>query len=331
MADHAVLIGVQPNPGGFSPLNGPGNDAQRVADWLSAQDGGGIPVANIHMANDPAPPHHPASEAGIREAFRPLVNLVAQGGAQEDRLFIYASGHGLGDLLNSWDTGLIACDANTTYRVHVAVNRYADFMFRSQRFKQVIFLTDCCRDVDPQWPIIPPQLPVMMHPPAGVAPRKFFGAAANWGVQAKEDQFNGVWHGYFTKALLEAFDYMEGDRNGRLKGSDVATYVHARIATWQQRAALLPIPEFAFDVVRDVDFGMARRLPFPVELVIGPGGAGRKADLLFDGQGNPVDEMLLTAGNMTWGMKPGLYILEVEGTTIRIPLSVPTDTPIHVP
>lgn len=331
MADHAVLIGVQPNPGGFSPLYGPGNDAHRIADWLMAQDGGGLPATNVHIANEPSPPYHPASESGIRQAFRPLVDLVKQGGPQEDRLFIFASGHGLGDLSNSWDTGLITCDADATYRVHVAVNRYADFMFRSQRFKQVIFLTDCCRDVDPQYPIIPPQLPVMMNPPAGVAPRKFFGAAANWGVQAKEDQFDGHWHGYFTKSLLEAFDHMPGDHNGRLKGSDVAKYVHARIANWQERATLLPIPEFAYDVVRDVDFGKARNLAFPVKLVVGPNGAGREARLLFDGQGHPVDELVLTEGNMTWGMKPGLYILEVEDTTIRIPLSVPTDTPIHVP
>ncbi|HRF79992.1 MAG TPA: caspase family protein [Flavobacteriales bacterium] len=331
MADHAVLIGVQPNPTGFSLLNGPGNDALRFGDWLMAADGGGVPAANVHVANVPSPPHKPATVEGVREAFRPMVQLAAQSGLQEDRLFIFASGHGLGDLSNSWDTGLITSDADATYRLHVAVNRYADFMFRSQRFKQIIFLTDCCRDVDPQWPIIPPQLPIMLNPPTGSAPRRFFGAAANWGVQAKESQFDGVWHGYFTKALLEALDHMPGDHRGRLKGADVATYVHARIANWQERAALLPIPEFAYDVVRDVDFGKARSLPFPMKLEVGPNATGRKARLLFDGQGHPVDEVVLASGAMSWGMRPGLYILEVEDTQIRIPLSVPADTTIHVP
>lgn len=330
MADHAVLIGVEPYAAGFQELRGTGNDAREFARWLVAADGGGVPEANVHCASTPCPPHEPPTQAGIRKAFRPLLELVSQDGPQEDRLFIYASGHGLGDMSNAWDTGLITADADLTDRVHVAVNRYADFMFRTQRFKQVIFLTDCCRDIDPQWPIGPPQLPRMMQPPAAVPPRKFFGAAANWGVQAKEGQFDGVWHGYFTKALLEALEHVVPASRDRIAGDDVARYMHARIATWQSRTPVLPIPEFAFDSVRDVDFGHVRGRPFPVRIEVDAAFDGKRALLLFDGRGTPVDERILAAGTCTWGMKPGLYRLEVENTAFSTLVDVPREAPVHV-
>lgn len=330
MADHAVLIDVQPNPVSFPELQGTGNDVDRFRDWLIAQDGGGVPAANVHIAGHPAPPKHVASEAGIRTAFRPLVELVGRDGPVEDRLFVYASGHGCGDKGNSWDIGIIPSDADHVYRITVAINRYVDFLFRSRRFRQIVFIADCCRDVDVLWPITPPPLPEMLGSNGVVNTKVFECAAAIWGVQAKEGEFDGVWHGYFTKALLEAFDYASGNAQGRLTGTEVARYVHARIANWQERAPLLPIPEFQFNPIADVDFGQAREIPFPVTFSVGPSMAGRNARLLFDGQGAPVDEMVLAAGHFTWGMKPGLYILEVEGTQYRTPVSVPTDTSIHV-
>lgn len=225
---YALLVAINHYPG-LNDLAGPENDAAAFSTWLTGT--GGLPADNIRLirssdfqrVTDPylANP----TETSIKAALSAWLK-DAQGNWRDrvgERLYLFFAGHGFtsGSLP---DTALFTAQAQRDDRAHIAAVRYLNKIANAGFFDEIVMFMDCCQDVLKSFNV---QEPTWLMPDNAASGRvKIFTAmGAPRGRKAFEerpaDAPDGVVHGYFSRALLQALEEAPADEQGWVSARSV--------------------------------------------------------------------------------------------------------------
>jgi hypothetical protein len=213
--DHALVVGISRYAGSAGPtpwlrdLRGPDNDAKALGEWLTKDDGGGLPPANVHVvrsADFPDPTNFGPQKQAVVDAFTTLKDLPTdayEGQYAGRRLYVYAAGHGMA--LRRDDAALVTAEATLDDRFNLLVNSWFDWFWYQAYFKEFVLWIDTCATRDPVGPLEPCPWPVRPRRDAGGGPL-FMAFGAEYGKMAVENEIEGDWHGVFSYALLTALN-----------------------------------------------------------------------------------------------------------------------------
>lgn len=201
--DYAIVVGISRYPH-FTKLDGPENDAQDFYDWVTSDQGGGVPAPNrakLIRSSDFAQEDEPTTEA-VNKAFMDVLEpALNKGGKAGRRLYLYFAGHGFGPKLD--ESALFMANANSGMGLgyHIAGRRYAEWVAASSLFDEVVLFMDCCRDMYRRGRPNPPPWPPVEQPPGA---RWLYAFATQWGFKSYERPTPGAQRveGIFTKSLL---------------------------------------------------------------------------------------------------------------------------------
>jgi hypothetical protein len=188
-------------------------------------------------------------------------------------------------------------------------------------FDEIVLVMDCCRTTSLVSEITPPQLPNTKGSPDRKKVRYFYAYAVSDGEAARERPSDGTVRGIFTTALLEALRKAPGDPTGKVRGEDVADYVHNSIGEVQA-------PDF--DVKKRSDVVLLQsRLPglFDTPLQLAPCEGGEKV-VLSDGVGKTIDTIEPESAEFEVKLRAGLYKVRLDGTNREELFEVPVEEPI---
>lgn len=220
MEDWAIVVGITKYPG-LTELNGPERDALDFFSWVTSADGGGIDPASgrakliISSKCIPPPPYSDYIKAQPRmddiiETLLELHSLALQNLKNGDgrqagrRLYLYFAGHGF---TPSFPLGeqvalLTANSSEDVYGNHIPGTSWADWLWTSGYFEEILLFMDCCRDYKSGMAANP----IVLGPPklGGAAVKKrFYCFAAEWGKESWERKMpDGKIHGVFTTTLM---------------------------------------------------------------------------------------------------------------------------------
>ncbi|WP_299961101.1 caspase family protein [uncultured Roseobacter sp.] len=258
MADRGIVIGIENYPG-ISDLAGPCNDAERFANWLIDPDKGGLDSSDVALINSrqfPKPNSVDDARPVLSEVnalFRPLVTQAANGNQVDDRLFIFAAGHGFADPQDMSSAAVYTAEASQFWSVNIAINNYAQFLRRQFAFREIILIVDACRTTFPTQRIERPQLPELDPHPYADRVKLFQAYATGFGKESRERHFGAEVRGIFTEAIMDALNKAVPNRLGRVTGSIVSRHVHNVIDRIAATDTVAP-PEIVFDENRDALF-----------------------------------------------------------------------------
>jgi uncharacterized caspase-like protein len=209
--DWAVVIsvsdyeGATAKPPWITKLKGPDNDAAAIAAWLTAPEGGGLPVD--HVLQVPSP--FPASATGVPkqleivEAFNKLAELPTDAYNQRSgrRLYLYVSGHGLA--AQRHDAAVITAEATFEDAMNVLITSWVDWFWYAARFEEFVLWVDTCATrTSPAITLRPCDRPAETRADAAQGQLVII-FAAGFNYTAVENELEGDWHGVFTHALLK--------------------------------------------------------------------------------------------------------------------------------
>jgi len=329
MEDHAIVIGVDPyHPDAGPPLSGTTNDANAIYQWLISKDGGGLLKKNVHRVGKNV--QHKPTLDGLRAATQKLRDLAFAGKEKHRRLFVYASGHGIGLEISAGlrvNTAILTTNAKPGDWENVSLYQLFDFFCASGVFDQVVLLMDCCRTMKQH--VTTFGTLVASGFTAGersAASRDFIGYATRWNNYAKETEQGE--HGVFTKAILEAFIHA-GSAGSELTGEDVKNYVRARIAGLKQKDINLPLPEWKSASDLDVVFSQAQALPVKVQIVDTKWQSVQRLTFYHNG-GSPSFSIELDTPTKEIELPTGLYQMQIGESDLRTLIRVPEDDGIKI-
>lgn len=225
---YALLVAINHYPG-LNDLAGPENDAAAFSAWLTGT--AGLPADNVRLirSSDFARVTDPylanPTETSIKAALSTWLK-DAQGNWRDrvgERLYLFFAGHGFtsGSLP---DTALFTAQAQRDDRAHIASVRYLNKIANAGFFDEIVMFMDCCQDVLKSFNV---QEPTWLMPDNAASGRvKIFTAmGAPRGRKAFEerpaDAPDGVVHGYFSRALLQALEEAPADEQGRVSARSV--------------------------------------------------------------------------------------------------------------
>lgn len=233
--DYALVIGFNdyPNYGtNGRPLRGAIRDAQAFGRWLIDKNtGGGLPDDNCIVLKsslltvDPPQPR----KQQIDDALNVIWKRSGQTGAR--RFYFYFSGHGqtqtadeLALCLPHW--------APDREAAAISYVEYRRFILECMKFKEVVFLMDCCRSrkIGARGQLSENTCP-KPHEGAGSA-LVFAAHATEFQAQAFEGQNPApvgddepIVHGHFTEALLAALRGGAARNGGGVPASELRKYL----------------------------------------------------------------------------------------------------------
>ena len=274
---YALIIGIDRYPG-ISDLSGARADARAFAEWLQADDGGGLPVENVRLveavgefstASDATPTHGHVDKALLDVTRAVRVRLDADPDAWEaTRLYLYAAGHGFAPL--GGEGALWLADAeDQAWSRNIELPLYAQWVTQCALFREVVVLADCCRDRTRDaarglGPTLDP-CPAPFRP-GSVA--KIVGYGSSRGSPTYEDSVgenSDQKRGYFTRVLIEGLQGAApiDPTVGAITAATLGGYVRQRVA---ELTAQKPFPqeaELLGPLGTPVVFGAARVAPPP--------------------------------------------------------------------
>jgi hypothetical protein len=232
--DYAILVGVSHYPG-LGDLSGPENDALAFKAWLSSDDGGQVPTAQIKtiLSSDFPAAVTAAGAQPTTEAFKRAVDELHDLGQEREgragnRLYLFLAGHGFGPDLD--ETALMMANAapwKTGH--HIPGLGYANWFRRAGWFSEVVLFMDCCRENFWQARLQPCHLVDINGPEA----RYCYAFATKWSRATRERAVDGgLVQGLFTTALLAGLSCAGGD-DGRVTPDRLKNFVQR----WLEREA----------------------------------------------------------------------------------------------
>lgn len=244
--DRAVVIGIRRYPDATAPskwitnLNGPDNDAAKVAEWLRQPDRGGLPHDNVRVVRSADFPEPFDDQVGPQlRAIQDELNNVAklpptafEGQYTGRRLYIYVSGHGYAKMRN--EAALVTAEAEKDRPVNILITSWLEWFWKAARFKEFVLWTDCCATRTPVAVFTPcDRIPVNALNAADG--RVFSAFAAKFDRLAVERQMDedGQWHGVFTWALLKGLDGAAA-RNGVVTSESLRDYLTNNMSTFMR-------------------------------------------------------------------------------------------------
>lgn len=338
--DYAIVVGITKYPQ-FGDLQGPEYDACAFYDWLSAPQGGNVPVAQmgriLSRDFDPSPDPLLAKPA-LQQVDYEFEKLIEAGAAREDgrlgrRLYIFLAGHGFGPDVE--EAALLMANANRRRMHHLPGRRYARWFRTAALFDEIVLLMDCCRDDYPRAPVYVPPWPEVRRPAAGEV-RYFYGFATKWSRKAREKQIvpGGPVRGLFTWALLTALEKATPDAQGRITGAMVEGYVFNQLSNELKQLAgegEYQEPRFEYDKQHDLVFVEAapwagaqaetRPSATPVRLRLAPALVGQRVEIL-NHRFQPVAATEAGVDGWTVALAAGIYQARVPGTPHEIVFDV---------
>lgn len=154
MANWAIVIGINEYWKPEASLQGAVNDALKMVEWLTSQDGGNVPPRNLYLLTNPSPPPHtnplPAG-VNVRNAeFDTLVkagvDLINKSGGKGERFFFYFSGHGLVNNHFGGESSLAFSDFSpASPHKSVTIPSVREY-FGNTEFTEQYFFFDACRN-----------------------------------------------------------------------------------------------------------------------------------------------------------------------------------------
>jgi Caspase domain len=277
----ALVVGISKYPWGYSPLQGPVNDAREFARWATSPSGGDVPTQNVARCITPA------RGAMTREKARPTKESIdkklwllrakaqaAYGALPEEeraqareasRLYIYVAGHGI--MPGGGVAALLDALAEPARRTNLELSKYGSWFQRDGAFAEVCIFADCCRNfeflAEPRGPDF--------DPPAQLGGRVFalVGYATTAGELAREeterydpDVPDDQRRGYFSRALIEGLKgKATNPHTGYVTAASLAVYVHDQVwsRTKNRPAHHQQTIEMPVNLSHDMTFGPKRR------------------------------------------------------------------------
>lgn len=274
----AVVVGINSYPGGFKPLAGPVNDARAFADWLAADDQGGLPAAHVRLVTTPARPPVRVSTArptkeliddaiweSVQDLDRALDLLPEEERAAaraESRFYLFVAGHGI--MPGQGEAALLDAKARMGFLSNLEIRSYVDWLRKDGSFAQVVAFADCCRSFE--------LLAVPGQAPFGQAARirgpveTLVGLAATAGSVSVEDTDPDIpmdaRRGYFSRALVDGLRGNAADPDtGQVTSTRLRDYVVPLVADRSRTKSFQQTVEMPVD--RDMVFGPVHVAPEP--------------------------------------------------------------------
>ena len=344
-SDHyGIVIGLSAYPSLGDPpgtnLQGPENDAELIYNWLTAQDGAGLPADNVKMVlsrNYTAPPNsRPFSEELDDDVFR-WVNGKKAGNTPKigRRLYFYASGHGFSPTFGHGCL-LAGSATETALRANVSPSIWLNWWRDAGYFREFVLWMDCCMDrggyIAPQ---PPPDLAVNVVAPPSYS---FVAFAASRPLKAVEKPIiedGGKVHGVFTWNLLRGLRGAAANSFGMVTGASLADWLRHSQLCWLEGPDLTN-PEIAKEpAIVDDDSGLVFKrgispVVFKVELVF-PNKMDVTTARIWSGAVPSPGPSLVVAGNrLMVDLPAGLHLVEAPGTAIRHGFAVTRGSMIEV-
>lgn len=317
--DYAVVVGISRYPA-LGDLSGPVIDATNFRDWLTADDGGQVPPANVKLILSPDPdPAQPLERTRaiptrdqIIAAFEDILECEDDRGKVGRRLYMYLAGHGFAPEVD--DAALLMANAGQRSLPCVPGRPYARWFQAAAKFDEIVLFMDCCRDDYRAVPQQPPPWPEE-HSPDAANVKHYYVFATQVYQKAREKVFpsTGKVQGVFTTALLAALKLAEADAQGRIWGAAVKKYILNYIPTLTEGERKQD-PKFDFDDAYDVVFAQtAAPATIPVHIRVNPEYHGQLR--VLDGElvpqflGAPPPDNLLALN-----LEPGRYLIDATDT-----------------
>ena len=240
-----ISVGIDRYPGfpGFD-LGSAVADATAFRDWLIAEDGGGLPSANVALGSatpDQTWPPPFDARPHIREINRTLHTFNARirehlgahpGDWAATRIYVYAAGHGVGPPRG--ECGILMADSDPDLLGnYVDVSKYRDWYLSCGLVHEVAIFADCCREIVRG---VPPANEVPFTACDTTSPRgtaAFTAYATRLGDKAWEGRDaadRDRARGYFTRALLDGLRGGAADPSGAVTSPALGEYIETALA-----------------------------------------------------------------------------------------------------
>jgi hypothetical protein len=343
----AIVIGLSSYPNLGDPpanLHGPENDADDVASWLRAPDGGGLPEANVMVIRSrdaKSPPEAAPTREALENAFIWLDDLAKKNAEQTgrrkvgSRLYLYASGHGFSPRTNQGCL-LAGNAAQERFNANVFPSGWLEWFQDAEYFSEYVLWMDCCMDRQIfTTPAPPPVAPIT----GGGAPvANFIALAAPRPLRALEKPIpadGGRWHGIFTWNLLEGLRGAAATTVGDNVTSD-------SLAAWLRQAQLgwlddgdRKSPDLAKEpVIPTTDpLVFARNVApkrFDVELTFPATAEGQQVRVWTGQPPRQLEPLTVSQGRAHAKLAAGLYVVDVAGAKLRQGFAVTRTTQLAI-
>jgi hypothetical protein len=318
--DWALVVGINHYPAaGVSPLEGAVHDAREFHRWVVDAKGGAVDPHQAKLLTSPATVRNGAA-GPPRPVFSELLEFFEQmaarlGNATGRRLYIYLSGHGISPTGQESirNAALLMANATAPHLWHnFPGNLWAEGARSAARFREVVLIMDCCRDVKNNAMIMPH---VFGEPvPDGKACWLVEAYATGWDSKARELVFPPAKkrRGVFTHSLLEVL------RAGRMTGTMLKESVRQHLALALQDEKKAQVPEFGRnEELARILFNEAADPPHTDVVIQGhppglpiieywPEGADQSVQAALDGWSQD-------GGSWQGKLEPGMYELRLPG------------------
>ncbi|MDR6305798.1 hypothetical protein GGQ85_003523 [Nitrobacter vulgaris] len=329
--DHfAIVIGLSsyPNLGDPPPdnLQGPENDADAIAAWLTDLKGGGVPSGNIRIIRSrdlQSPPKAEPTRDQLETAFLWLDKLAAdnqsagKGRKVGARLYFYVSGHGFSPRFR--DGCLLAGNvAERQFSANVCPSAWLDWLRDADYFGEYVLWMDCCMD---RQVLTPPTAPPLTFMGGGGAGKTFIVFAASRPLKAAEKEIppgSGQWHGVFTWNLLQGLQGAAVNQFGLVTARSLADWLRQAQLGWLDavdRSGASVAKEPAI-IEKDESIVFASGVaPLKFDVTLRVSGATSPTEIrLWSGSPPiPSSSIMIAHGGSTIQLAPGLYLAEGAG------------------
>ena len=329
--DHfAIVIGLSsyPNLGDPPPdnLQGPENDADAIAAWLTDPKGGGVPSGNIAIIRSrdlQSPPKAEPTRDQLEATFLWLDKLAAEnqsagkGRKVGTRLYFYVSGHGFSPRFR--DGCLLAGNvAERQFSANISPSAWLDWFRDADYFGEYVLWMDCCMD---RQVLSPPTAPPLTFMGGGGAGKTFIAFAASRPLKAAEKEIppgSGRWHGVFTWNLLQGLQGAAVNQFGLVTAGSLADWLRQAQLGWldaidRNGASVAKEPAI---VEKDDSIVFAAGVaPLKFDVTLRVSGATSPIDIrLWSGSPPiPSSSIMIAPGGTTVQLTPGLYLAEGPG------------------
>jgi hypothetical protein len=151
--DWALVVGINSYPWvGVDPLEGAVHDAERFHQWVIQEQGGDVNPNQTLLLTSPAGAAAGALPRPVfSEIYQFFENLLAMlGNGSGRRLYVYLSGHGISPTGQESvrNAALLMANAKAPHLwFNFAGNIWAEGARSAARFREVVLIMDCCRDL----------------------------------------------------------------------------------------------------------------------------------------------------------------------------------------
>ena len=317
--DWAVVIsvsdyeGAAAEPPWITKLKGPDKDAVAITEWLTSQEGGGLPDDHVLQVPSPFPPSASGipKQLEIVEAFNKLADLPTDAYNKRSgrRLYIYVSGHGMA--AQRHDAAVLTAEATFEDGMNVLITSWLDWFWYAARFEEFVLWVDTC-STRTRPPITLRACDLQAQTRADAAQGKLVIIfAAGFNYSAVENELEGDWHGVFTHALLKG---LKGAAGSPVTTQALKTYLFNSMKTFMtdaQRRSPQVAKEPWFEQAADLTFASPAAQTFTATARFPPECVGKRVTISVDATSPLVADETLAAEEWRVKLPVGAYAVYV--------------------